>query len=338
MRKEMKILSAIMVIVIVSTSAATIYYFSQLQNKQNLVISTTTSLYDTGLLDLIKQRYEQSNPKVLVKFISAGTGIAITHAKKGDADLILVHSPSQELAFMEEGYGVNRRIFAYNFFTIIGPSYDPAGIHQTDPIEAFQRIYEYGNNHGIAVWVSRDDLSGTNSKEIALWNAAGFDYEVIREELWFVSSGTGMGASLRLADERDLYSLSDIGTYLKYFSDGLIRLAQHVDQGEALLNVYSAIVVNPQNVSNVKYELAMEFVLWLVSENVQQLIGEYGVSEYGSQLFFPAVQILQSQLPNEIYTWIRDHAFFEAGGLLFECPPQWQMGGYSLSREHHILS
>ncbi len=268
-----------------------------------------------------------------MKFISAGTGIAITHAKNGDADLILVHSPSQELGFMEAGYGVNRRIFAYNFFTIVGPPDDPAEIYQTDPIEAFQRLYEYGHANNIGLWVSRNDLSGTNAKEIALWAAAGLDYALIREEPWFVSSGTGMGATLRLADERNFYTLSDIGTYLKYFSEGLIRLAQQVSEGEALLNVYSAIAVNPITVSSVKFELAMEFIQWLVGENAQQLIGEYGFSEYANPLFFPAVQILQSQMPVEIFTWIRNYAFFEAGGLLYECPPQWLMGDFSSYEE-----
>jgi tungstate transport system substrate-binding protein len=330
MRRETRTIAAIAIIAVILSSGAFYLYFSQIQGKQTLTISTTTSLYDTGLLDFIKDTYEKENPHIILAFISAGTGIAITHAKNGDADMILVHSPSQELAFMQEDYGVNRKIFAYNYFTIVGPSTDVANINQTDPITALQHIYAYGHAHNTSLWVSRDDLSGTNSKEIALWAAAGYNYTVIRDEPWFVSSGQGMGTTLNLAEQQSLYTLSDIGTYLKYKNDGLISLDQLIAEGQDLLNVYSAIAVNSTTVTSVKYNLAMTFIQWLVSSPAQQLIEDYGVADYGQGLFFPAVAIINNQAPAQIYGWIRSYAFYDVGGTLYECPPIWRSGDFGL--------
>jgi tungstate transport system substrate-binding protein len=330
MRRETRIAAAAVLIIVVFAGSSYYVYWTQTQGKVTLTISTTTSLYDTGLLDLIKERYEQNNPTVILAFISAGTGIAITHAKNGDADMILVHSPSQEYAFMNESYGVNRKIFAYNYFTIVGPSADVVGINQTDPITALQMIYNYGHAHNTSLWVSRDDLSGTNSKEISLWKAAGYNYTELKEEPWFVSSGQGMGSTLNLADEQSLYTLSDIGTYLKYRADGLISLEQLIQEGEDLLNVYSAIAVNSTTVPAVKFDLAMDFIKWIVGTTAQQLIAEYGVADYGQGLFFPAVNILKNGTPAQIFGWIRNYAFFNDGGTLYECPSKWQVGDYGI--------
>ncbi|MFW9810703.1 MAG: substrate-binding domain-containing protein [Candidatus Thorarchaeota archaeon] len=330
MRREMRLAAVAMVIIALFVGTGFAFYWIQTQNRETLVISTTTSLYDTGLLDLMKERYEQEHPNVILAFISAGTGIAITHAMNGDADMILVHSPSQEYAFMNVGFGVNRKIFAYNYFTIVGPSNDMASINQTDPITALQSIYSYGQSHNTSLWVSRDDLSGTNSKEIALWTAAGYNYTELKDLPWFLSSGAGMGSTLNIANEQSLYTLSDIGTYLKYRADELISLHQLVEEGQDLLNVYSAIPVNRSTVSSVRFELAMEFLQWLVSPSVQQAIADHGVTEYGQGLFFPAVDILETESPPQIFGWIRDYAFFDYGGALYECPPIWQSGDYGL--------
>jgi len=330
MRKETRIVTAAIVIIAILAGSSFYFYWIQTQGRETLVISTTTSLYDTGLLDLLKERYEQEHPNVILAFISAGTGIAITHAMNGDADMILVHSPSQEYAFMNASFGVNRKIFAYNYFTIVGPLSDVAGINQTDPITALQMIYNYGHAHNTSLWVSRDDLSGTNSKEISLWAAAGYNYTELRDQPWFVSSGLGMGSTLNVANEQSLYTLSDIGTYLKYKADGLISLDQLVEEGQDLLNVYSAIPVNSTTVATVKYNLAMKFLQWLVSSSVQEIIADYGVADYGQGLFFPAVDILETESPAQIFGWIRDYAFFDEGGTLYECPPTWQTGEYGL--------
>jgi tungstate transport system substrate-binding protein len=330
MRREMQMTTAAAIIIIILAGAGFYVYWTQTQGKQTLTISTTTSLYDTGLLDLLKEKYEESHPNVILAFISAGTGIAITHAKNGDADMILVHSPSQEYPFMNESYGVNRKIFAYNYFTVVGPSSDVAEVNQTDPITALQLIYDYGHAHNTSLWVSRDDLSGTNSKEIALWKAAGYNYTKLRDEPWFLSSGAGMGTTLNIANQQSLYTLSDIGTFLKYRADGLITLDQLVQEGQDLLNVYSAIAVNSTTVPSANFTLAMKFIQWIVSPATQQIIADYGVADYGQGLFFPAVSILETESPAQIFGWIRDYAFFNQGGTLYECPPSWRVGDFGL--------
>ncbi len=330
MRKEKKMVATLSIIAIIVASLGYLFYYTQTAKKDTLVISTTTSLYDTGLLDEIKTTYEAENPRVILAFISAGTGIALENARRGDADLILVHSPSQEYEFMQEGYGVNRKIFAYNFFTIVGPSEDPVGIYNMSPLDALSAILKYGRTSHDAIWVSRDDGSGTNTKEKALWSASGFNYSEIQGEDWFVSSGSGMGTTLNLANERGFYTLSDIGTYLKYKSDGLITLEQMVEEGESLLNVYSVIAVNAERISTVKYEAAMDFVRWLVGESAQNLIANYGHDAYNASLFSPAVTVIKDHSPSELYQWIQNYAFFESGGVLYECPPEWRNGDYGL--------
>ncbi len=330
LRKETQLIAVLVIVGITVGSIGYLLYLNQTANRETLVISTTTSLYDTGLLDAIKETYESVNNRVIIAFISAGTGIALENARRGDADMILVHSPSQELAFMQEGYGINRKIFAYNFFTIVGPSNDPVGISGLGALEALEAILNYGRAENETIWVSRDDASGTNTKEKGLWTAAGYNYTEISDEDWFISSGTGMGTTLNLADEQSLYTLSDIGTFLKYKADGLIELDQLVQEGETLLNVYSAIAVNQTTVSGVKYAAVMEFIQWLVSSSAQQLLGEYGQDDYGASLFFPAVDIIQTELPQQIYQWIHDYAFFNSGDTFYECPPEWQEGSYGL--------
>jgi tungstate transport system substrate-binding protein len=330
MRKEEQIIAAIVVIGVVIASTGIIIYLDQTRGKETLVISTTTSLYDTGLLDKIKETYESVNTHIILAFISAGTGIALENARNGDADMILVHSPSQEFPFMNASYGVNRKIFAYNFFTIVGPADDPAGINGTTPTVALQKILQYGRLHNTTIWVSRDDLSGTNTKEISLWSQAGYNYTEIRDEAWFVSSGSGMGTTLNMANQLNLYTLSDIGTYLKYSSGGLISLKQLIAEGQNLLNVYSAIAVNSTTVPSVKFQESMEFIQWIVSSSGQDIIANYGVSDYGQPLFFPAVSIVQSGQPTQIYQWIRSYAFYNYEGTLYECPPVWREGNYGL--------
>ena len=240
----MLIVAALATIIVVAGTLAYFNYFS----KRRLFISTTTSLYDTGLLDLIEVDYEATH-NVDLNILAVGTGIAIQHAKNGDADIVLVHSPSVELSFLEDKYGVNRKIIAYNFFTIVGPADDPAQISGKTAVEALFNIVQYGENMPdqsgeSQIWVSRGDNSGTNSKEKSLWIAAGYDYEDLADEVWFASTGQGMGATLTVTDQKSAYTLSDIGTYLKFYSDGNIALDSLVLEERPLLNVYSVMAVN----------------------------------------------------------------------------------------------
>jgi tungstate transport system substrate-binding protein len=308
-----------LVLATVSSVAGTAYYL-RASVKERLIVSTTTSLYDTGLLEVIEDRFEAKYP-VDLNFISAGTGIAIKHAKRGDVDLILVHAPSQELEFLTDGIGVNRKIIAYNFFAIVGPESDPAKITGLSPLEALKKIVENGRS-GKALWVSRGDNSGTHSKEKALWAEAGFSWETLsKESSWYVNAGSGMGATLKVAEEMAAYTLADMGTYLKYYKEGLISLKVLVSQGEELLNVYSAIAVNPAVHSDVNFKGAMTFIKFLVSGEGQQIIAEYGKDTLGQSLFHPAVRLLGENGDSQVAGWIREFAFFDG----YECPPEYRV-------------
>ncbi len=280
------------------------------------VVSTTTSLFDTGLLDHIEDLFEEEYPLDLY-FISVGTDLAIQHAHRGDADMILVHSPFQERTFLEKGYGVCRKIIAYNFFAIVGPENDPAGIRGQPPPRAIAIIVESGRNGG-ALWVSRGDDSGTHTKEKGLWSASGFDWNTLRNEDWYRESGTGMGKTLVMTEEFGAYTLTDIGTYLKYKKDVQITLEILGGSGKELLNVYSAIAVNPETISTTNIDNAITFMKFLVSDDGQTLIGEFGEEKYGEPLFHPAVTVLQKKTDPTIAQWIEELAYFDEAECLNE--------------------
>jgi tungstate transport system substrate-binding protein len=313
--------------------AGTLVYFSYF-SKRRLFISTTTSLYDTGLLDAIEADYESTH-NVDLQITAVGTGIAIQQAESGDADVVLVHSPSVEKTFLEGGYGVNRKIIAYNFFTIVGPADDPAQISGKNATEALKSIVTYGQSMDdqsgqTQIWVSRGDNSGTNSKEKSLWTAAGYDYaELSTTAPWFASTGQGMGATLNVANQKNAYTLSDIGTYLKFSTDGTIDLDALILEEQSLLNVYSVMAVNTAAVQanqtiheSINFDDAMGFIEYLISPHTQQLINDFGKDTYGQPLFYEAVQPLKDNAPQPIVSWIQDYAFFDGS----ECPPQYRNG------------
>lgn len=298
--------------------AGTITYF-QYFAKRRLIISTTTSLYDTGLWDEIEQTYEATH-NIDLNIVSAGTGIAIEHAENGNADLIVVHSPSMEQEFLENGYGVCRKVIAYNFFTIVGPSSDPAGISGLNITEALTRIIDYGRDQSTHVWISRGDNSGTHSKEKKLW-AAGFDYTSISSETsWYASVGSGMANTLNVANQKSAYTLSDIGTYLKFSTDGTITLTALITEEQTLLNVYSVMAVNQTRHQHVNFDDAIEFIKYLVSDEAQTLIEDYGKTDYGQSLFYGAVGPLNRSPSSQIAQWIQSYAFFNGT----ECPSQYR--------------
>ena len=310
--------------------AGTLVYFNYF-SKRRLFISTTTSLYDTGLLNVIETNYEATH-NVDLQITAVGTGVAIQQAENGDADVVLVHAPSTELKFLEGGYGVNRKIIAYNFFTIVGPADDPAQISGLTVEEALFQIVEYGQNMPdqsgqTQIWVSRGDNSGTNSKEKSLWSAAGYDYEELSGEVWFASTGQGMGATLTIADQKNAYTLADIGTYLKFHAEGSIEIEAIIAEEQALLNVYSVMAVNKNTVAanpsvhdQINFDDAMNFIEYLISPETQQLIDDYGVDTYGQSLFRKGVQPLKDNAPQPLVSWIEDYAFFDGS----ECPPKYR--------------
>lgn len=312
--------------------AGTLVYFNYF-SKRRLFISTTTSLYDTDLLKAIESDYEATH-NVDLNILAVGTGIAIQHAQNGDADIVLVHAPSVEKTFLEGGYGVNRKIIAYNFFTIVGPADDPAQITGKNATEALFNILSYGQNMPdqsgtTQIWVSRGDNSGTNSKEKELWKAAGYNYTEISKQPWFAVTGQGMGPTLTVADQKNAYTLADIGTYLKFHADGSIEITALITEEKSLLNVYSVMAVNKETVQanqtihqQINFNDAMDFIQYLVSPATQQLITNFGKNTYGQSLFYEAVQPLKDNAPQPIVGWIKDYAFF--GGS--ECPPQYRNG------------
>lgn len=315
MRKNKGILLVAVVVVAVVLGG---WALTTLQQKERLIISTTTSLYETGLLDLLGSEFEAKHPNISVSFISQGTGLAIQTAALGDADLILVHDPAREKTFLEDGYGINRKIVAYNYFIIVGPDEDPAEVRGLGPVDALLAIKAAGEK-GEASWISRGDDSGTHSKEKNLWKAGGEDAAELRDLEWYWEAGLGMTSTLNLADEKRGYTLCDMGSYLNNYVSGNIDLKILVESGKDTLNVYSAIACDPRNANlkHVKFSHAMKFIEFLVSDDVQEILADFGIDKFGQPLFNPAVEILETSIDPTTASWIKELAFIDGS----ECPP-----------------
>ncbi len=241
-----------------------------------LILATTTSTADSGLLDYLLPDFEAIY-NVKVDVIAVGTGQALRLAEAGDADVVLVHAREKEDAFVEAGHGVNRQDVMYNDFIIIGPADDPAGIKgMKEAAQAFARIAETKST-----FISRGDESGTHTKEKSIWAEAGIE----PEGEWYVSAGQGMGAVLTMANEQMAYTLADRGTYLARTLEG-IELVILVEGDAILFNPYGVIAVNPELHPNVNYDLAMAFINWLTSVQVQLKISRF-LHPSGEALFHP---------------------------------------------------
>lgn len=246
---------------------------------KRLRVATTTSLYDTGLWGYLEPMFEEEYG-VEVDVMYAGTGKAIEYGQRGDVDVITVHSKSRENAFVADGYGIERIPFAYNYFLVVGPESDPAGLKGMLPEEAFEKLMSSGSGS----FVSRGDDSGTHGKEKAIWSAAGYEYtDVQAAGDWYIEAGTGMGPTLTMASEKMAYTLTDMGTYLAY--KGKVDLVPIVDKGSILLNVYSVLVVNPDNVGVKNADMAQKLADFLTSPGIQDIIDNYGFKQYGMHLF-----------------------------------------------------
>ncbi len=234
-----------------------------------LIVATTTSTADSGLLDFILPDFEAIY-NVKVDVIAVGTGQALELGRNGDADVVFVHARESEDQFVEEGHGLNRQDVMYNDFIILGPADDPAGLKDlTDAAEALAKLAETETT-----FISRGDDSGTHKKEKAIWEKAGLE----PAGDWYVSAGQGMGAVLTMADEMQAYTLADRGTYLSRTLEG-IGLVVLVEGDPILFNPYGVIAVNPELHENVSYELAMAFIDWLTSVQVQYKIGQFRVAD-----------------------------------------------------------
>ena len=253
---------------------------------ENAVIrlATTTSVNDSGLLPYLLPTFE-AETGYKVEVASAGTGIAIGYAKSGDADLLLVHSKKQEEAFIEEGYASTERLsFMYNYFVIVGPEADPAGIKDlATAADCFTAIADSG-----AGFASRGDNSGTHNKETSIWESAEIDPTA---ESWYASVGSGMGDTLTKANEMGVYTLTDKATFLS-MKESLPNLTILKEEADDMKNTYSLLGVNPDAAAFADTDVAINteganaLIDWLLSDEAAALIKEYGVAEYGEQLFF----------------------------------------------------
>ena len=306
-------------VLIVGGSYAYFQYFT----RTRLLVSTTTSLWETGLLNATEQAFE-AKYRIDLGFIPVGTGQAIQQAQGGNVDALLVHSPSNETQFLQGGDGSCRKIIAYNFFTIVGPASDPAGINGSTTTDVLKKIVDYGRSNNTRAWVSRGDGSGTHTKEKTIWAKASYNYAQISQESWYASAGSGMSATLNMANEFGAYTLSDIGTYLKLAKDHTISLVQYLAETKDLLNVYSVMAVNQTRHPSVNFSNAITFIKYLISDDCQQLIDNYGKDEYGESLFHSAVQLLKQNSTSQIVQWIKDYAFINGT----ECPPEYRDSRY----------
>jgi tungstate transport system substrate-binding protein len=212
-----------------------------------------------------------------VKTVAVGSGQALQMGEEGNADVLLVHSPAAEKAFMEAGSGVDRRLVMHNTFLVVGPADDPAGIKgMTSAADAFKRIADTGST-----FVSRGDGSGTETKELGYWKKVG----ITPDPAWYVQSGQGMGATLQIASEKDGYTLTDIATWAS--TRDTLQLEALVDADPSLLNIYHVIGVNPATHPKVHAEGATAFADFLLSDEGQAMIGTFGQDTYGMQLFVP---------------------------------------------------
>lgn len=244
---------------------------------QKLILATTTSTENSGLLGYILPIFEEEYG-VRVDVIAVGTGQALKLGEDGNADVLMVHARAKEDAFMDAGHGIRREDVMYNDFVIVGPAGDPAGINGlNDAAKAFQQIAA-----AEAPFISRGDDSGTHTKETSIWSAAGIE----PSGDWYISAGQGMGAVLTMTDEMKAHTLSDRATYLARTLEG-IDLVILVEGDPILFNPYGVIAVNPDKGEQIKVDLANTFIDWLISLSTQEKIAEYGVEEFGSALFTP---------------------------------------------------
>ena len=259
--------------------------YTMMTQRQTLRISTTTSLYATGLLDRLGEEFEKTHPNVAIQIIAVGSGEALRKASMGDADLVLVHAPNLEIKYINDGFLVEGTIFAYNYFIIVGPPDDPAGIKGLEnSTEAFIKIMEAGEK-GDALFISRGDNSGTHNREMFIWSRTGIE----PGGDWYIESGTGMSQALEIANEKGAYTLTDIGTYLKLRRSGVLNNLEIMVSGDPnLINIYSVYIVNPEKVDGVKYKLAKEFMDFILSHDGQEIIDTYGLELYGEHLFYSA--------------------------------------------------
>ncbi len=241
-----------------------------------LILATTTSTQDSGLLDILVPLFEEQSGYT-VQTIAVGTGEALKMGEEGNADVLLVHAPASEVKFMDGGFGKDRMLVMHNDFILVGPADDPAKIKGLATNDAFKAIFEAG-----AIFITRGDDSGTHKKELALWKGVELDPA---GQAWYIETGQGMGASMIVASEKAAYILTDRATYLA--NKDTYQLEILVEGDPSLLNVYHVITVNPEKWEKANYDGAMAFAKFITDPATQEVIGQFGVEKFGAPLFFP---------------------------------------------------
>jgi tungstate transport system substrate-binding protein len=255
-------------------------------SNPELILATTTSTQDSGLLDVLVPAFERQTGYA-VKTISVGTGQAMALGERGEADVLLVHAPDSEKKWMEAGHGIDRRLVMYNDFVVVGPADDPAGVAgSASAVEVMEKIAANGS-----IFVSRGDNSGTHQLELKLWKDAAFDP---KGQPWYQEAGQGMGQVLTISNDKQAYTITDRATYLSRQAN--LDLAVLAQGYPSFLNVYHVMVVNPEKGTQINVVGARTFADWIVSPETQTLIGQFGVAKYGQQLFFPAATMTDTQL------------------------------------------
>ena len=264
--------------VLISALIGALLVVTNVAAETRLRCASTTSTENSGLFKYLLPIFEKKTG-LQVDVVAVGTGASIEIGKRGDADVVFVHAKQQELQAVEEGYFVNRHDVMYNDFVIIGPASDPVKIKGlTSAAEAFKKIAAAGGP-----FVSRGDKSGTNTKELAVWKAAGIDP---KGQKWYLEAGQGMEKTQRVANEKKAYTLTDRGTWLATKDKDKLEMVIVLEKDPVLFNQYGVMAVNPEKHKQVKYQEAMQFVDWLISPEGQQAIAGFK-DAHGNQLFVP---------------------------------------------------
>lgn len=267
----MKSIKIILLLILLS------FVYHTTTSTEELRLSTTTSTCDTGILDIINKKFEEMY-HIKISTICQGTGKAIATGELGAVDVVLVHAPDLELKAVTNGSFINRTYMMYNYFVIIGDESDPAKVKNAEnAIEAFRRIALTQS-----LFISRGDESGTHHKEKSIWKRAN----ITPAGTWYQSVGKGMGDTIIIADIKKAYTLSDKGTYL--VMKDKIKLRILFEKDKHLFNPYHVMAVNPEKFPGVRYELAIKYIEYVASPEVQDIIRNYGKDEYGEALFIPA--------------------------------------------------
>lgn len=276
MAKKLTTLMLVGVFFVLAANALAQTPGSKEPEAKNLILATTTSTVDTGLLDYLVPIFEKQTG-YRVKTISAGTGQALAMGEKGEADVLLVHAPEAEKKLVDAGDVSNYQLVMHNDFIVVGPPADPAGIKGKPSADAFKAIAQKE-----VTFISRGDDSGTHKKELSIWNKAEAAPGGAK---WYQESGQGMGATLLMASEKQGYTLTDRGTYLAQKSN--VRLAVLSEGDKSLLNIYHVMQVNPAKFAKVNAAGGKAFVEFMVAPEIQKVIGEFAKDKFGTPLFFP---------------------------------------------------